>query len=287
VAMEYKGLFLLGLTEFILPFVSISIPYIDSLFTVLYWLAAISFLLVGLSFLIGSIRYSKSIVRIGFGLGSFSWILLIFASIWGMLWNQEQLFMKILSILILSIMNYGEVSFYSRAEIFSYNQFHLMGFNTSLIHLVMTLTAIFFGILLTFKFDTLTSKKESFLKRTCPYCNKSIPIHSKKCKYCKMDFKIDQIFYDPEVELEKHCKNCNALIKGDASFCDSCKKKLERCKICKNFISEKDEASFCPICKSQFHQREFLEWVKVKASCPICKTNFSLGKFKDMRKKYI
>ncbi len=285
--MEHKGLILLGLTEFILPFVSISIPYIDSLFTVLYWLAALSFLLVGLSFLIGSIRASKSIVRIGFGLGSFSWLLLIFASIWGMLWNQEQIFLRILWISILTMINNGEVSLFSSAQIFNYNQFHLMGFNTSLIHLVMTLISIFFGISLTFKFDALASKKESFLKRTCPYCNKSIPIQSKKCKYCKIDFKIDQIFYDPEVELEKRCKNCNALIKGDAGFCDSCKKKLKRCKICKSFIKEKEEASICPICKSQFHQREFLEWVKIKATCPICKTNFSLGEFKDMRKKYI
>ncbi len=66
------------------------------------------------------------------------------------------------------------------------------------------------------------------------------------------------------------CPRCGAGIPANETECLNCESDFKRCEICHYLILEREEKTSCPICKSDFHKREFLEWIKTHGQCPYC-----------------
>ncbi len=74
------------------------------------------------------------------------------------------------------------------------------------------------------------------------------------------------------------CSICDYKNPSDSRICRSCYSKFLTCLICNKPIS-KDEEIFCPYCSAPYHEREFLEWLKIKAHCKNCKKDLDLWEF--------
>ncbi|MFX0135102.1 MAG: zinc ribbon domain-containing protein [Candidatus Hodarchaeota archaeon] len=87
---------------------------------------------------------------------------------------------------------------------------------------------------------------------------------------------LDDSFIDHSKPLT--CPVCNYKNPSESKLCISCYSKFLKCSICEKQIS-KEDLVFCPYCSAPYHEREFLEWLKVKAHCKNCKNDLDLWDF--------
>jgi len=248
---------------------------------------------VGILFLVGGNRVNKKIIDIGFAFGLLTWFGLIFNAFNDILWSQRLNFEKeFISLLLYAFKNSLsiEITLIGLYYVFFCYSLHSIGFMSAYIRLFLIIPQIILGTISFIRINRLNIEdeleNESDTEKLCPNCLFLIPKNAIICEYCGiniLNFNSESHFI--KQKSDKRCPYCHNLIEKSANFCTNCGIKLKFCKICNYFIKNEEPTVTCPNCANEFHELEFLEWIKIKARCPVCRIEIDLWEFQKIAKE--
>ena len=267
---------------FITSIVSVYLPtHNPDPFKPAYWICLAFNFVICLLFFIGTKREKKDTIYTGFIMGIIIWSIWISIFINSLIWSQSQ------------IIEPGYVYFIAFGGPLRQIGRTVMAFVGSIIHLIVTGVELICAIIIMKK--TLAEPIfEDMLETEIPIHDGEIqtefPIYEEvnETETPEESIELTDIFADRkmgQVPKTHYCSFCGKKIEKNAKFCTYCGLDLCFCEICKDYIRDDEAVSTCPFCHKDFHESEFLEWLKVKASCPVCKKEIDLWEFQKMSKK--
>ncbi len=274
-----KSLFVLGFFPFLFSITSILLPFITDLKVfIVYWVGNLSYFTAGICLMIGCANCKMKLIKIGLYFIAYASFVLILSNIYGIFWHfSTKSAVETEYLLMLWMMRQNPpdpnntiptihvpLPTTPNIEIHYYTA-----------HILLMILGLILGSI------ALIVMK----KRETPTMNKTNCERTKSCESCENFMKKTPIEMQPIHKFNDTCSYCNQIIKYPSNFCTHCGCKLLFCEICKHLIKEGEEISTCPFCDSQFHEREFFEWLKTKSCCPACHKELDLWDFQKIKEK--